>query len=50
LASVSRNYFMGDKPFSEQDIVNKVIEHILKYRMGRHRLVIEVKVIDAREK
>lgn len=44
LASVSRNYFIGDKKYSDQDILTKITEDILSYRVGRNRIFTDIKI------
>lgn len=45
LASISRNYFIGDKAYSEEEILDKIIEHILNYRMGRQKVFSNISIV-----
>lgn len=44
LGSVSRNYFIGDKQYSDPEILNKIIEDILSYRVGRLRIFSNIRI------
>ena|SRR5258708_3342030 len=45
LASKSRNYFLDKEKLTETDIVEAVLDNILKYRMGRVHLFSELKIV-----
>ena len=46
IASVSKNYFLGDKPLSNAEIFEIVIKNIQHYRIGRKLVFSAIKLID----
>lgn len=46
LASVGRNYFVGDKVYTEDELFAKVIADIVTYRILRKRFFSAVTIID----
>lgn len=46
IASLTNNYFLGDKPFTTGEIFELVKNQILKYRMGRKKIFTSVEFND----
>jgi hypothetical protein len=44
IASVAKNYFIGDMEYSNDDIFQMVVKDILKYRIGRKKVFKEIKM------
>jgi hypothetical protein len=47
LAVVTKNYFIDQDRFVDEDIVRVILGNILKYRTGRNKIFSEVKVINS---
>jgi hypothetical protein len=45
IAAVSRNYFMGEGNLTNYDLAKLVIDNILKYRMSRRKIFLEMEII-----
>jgi len=45
LAGKSTNYFMGKRPFTQEELISRILENIKRYRIGRNHVFDEVKLI-----
>lgn len=47
IASLSRNYFLGDKQLQNYEIFEIVLKNIKKYRIGRKLAFSDIKIINS---